>query len=44
MDANEAKDFGIIDHVIASRSDSEKKDKWHNLYLIKIYIINISCK
>jgi ATP-dependent Clp protease protease subunit len=27
MDANEAKDFGIIDHVIASRSDSEKKDK-----------------
>ena len=44
MDANEAKDFGIIDHVIESRSDSEKKDKWHNLYLIKIYIINISCK
>tara|TARA_B110000444_G_C18842452_1_gene599765 strand:+ start:2323 stop:2952 length:630 start_codon:yes stop_codon:yes gene_type:complete len=27
MDANEAKDFGIIDHVIESRSDSEKKDK-----------------
>ena len=27
MDSNEAKDFGIIDNVIASRSDSEKKDK-----------------
>lgn len=27
MDSNEAKDFGIIDSVIASRSDSEKKDK-----------------
>lgn len=27
MDSNEAKDFGIIDNVIASRSDSDKKDK-----------------
>jgi ATP-dependent Clp protease protease subunit len=27
MDSNEAKDFGIIDNVIASRLDSDKKDK-----------------
>ena len=27
MDSNEAKDFGIIDNVIASRPDSDKKDK-----------------